>query len=77
MAKKVAGMDIPESEIKRMAEAPKKTAAKEGLKICLETIAELREIKGVHGIHIMAIEWEEKVGEIVAAAGLTTRPRVV
>ena len=77
MAKKVAGMDIPESVIKRMAEAPKKTAAKEGLKICLETIAELREIKGVHGIHIMAIEWEEKVGEIVAAAGLTTRPRVV
>ena len=77
MAKKVAGMDIPESVIKRMAEAPKKTAAQEGLKICLETIAELREIKGVHGIHIMAIEWEEKVGEIVAAAGLTTRPRVV
>ena len=77
MAKKVAGMDIPESVIKRMAEAPKKTAAKEGLKICLETIAELREIKGVHGIHIMAIEWEEKVGEIVEAAGLTTRPGVV
>ena len=77
MAKKVAGMDVPEPLIKRMAEAPKKTAAEEGIKICLETIAELREIKGVHGIHIMAIEWEEKVGEIVEAAGLTTRPSVV
>lgn len=77
MAKKVAGMEVPEPVIKRMANAPKKTAAEEGIKICLETIAELREIKGVHGIHIMAIEWEEKVGEIVAAAGLTTRPGVV
>ena len=70
MAKKVAGMDIPAPVIKRMAGVPKKKAADEGVKICLETIAELREIEGVRGVHIMAIEWEEKVGEIVEAAGL-------
>ena len=40
----------------------------------LEAIAELREIEGVQGVHIMAIEWEEKVGEIVKAAGLLPRP---
>jgi methylenetetrahydrofolate reductase (NADPH) len=74
MAKRVAGMDIPESLIKRMAGVPKKNAAEEGIKICLETIAALREIEGVRGIHIMAIEWEEKVGEIVEAAGLLPRP---
>jgi methylenetetrahydrofolate reductase (NADPH) len=34
----------------------------------------LREIPGVKGIHIMAIEWEEKVVEIVKAAGLLPRP---
>jgi len=66
----VAGMDVPEEIIKRMEGVPKQNAAKEGIKICLETIAELRKIKGVSGVHIMAIGWEEKVTQIVKAAGL-------
>jgi len=74
MAKKVAGMDVPDTVIKRMADVPKEKAIAEGTKICLETIAELREIEGVHGVHIMAIEWEEKVAEIVELAGLLPRP---
>lgn len=74
MNTRVAGMDVPEAVIQRMAGVPKKDAAAEGVKICLETIAELRETKGVHGIHIMAIEWEEVVAEIVEAAGLLPRP---
>ena len=74
MNNKVAGMDIPESLIKRMAGIPKEKAIEEGIKICLETIAELHEIKGVSGVHIMAIEWEEIVGEIVESAGLLPRP---
>jgi len=75
MKNKVAGMDVPEPLIKRMAGVPKEKAVEEGIKICLETIAELREIEGVHGIHIMAIEWEEIVGQIVESAGLLPRPR--
>lgn len=75
MSKKVAGIDMPEELIKRMAGVPKKKAAEEGIKISLETIEELRAIDGIHGIHIMAIEWEETVGEIVAAAGLMPRPQ--
>lgn len=75
MSKKVAGIDMPEELIKRMAGVPKKKAAEEGIKISLETIAELRAIDGIHGIHIMAIEWEETVGEIVEAAGLMPRPQ--
>ena len=74
MSKKVAGIDIPEAITKRMGEVPKEKAIDEGIKICLETIAQLRDIKGVSGVHIMAIEWEEKVGEIVEAAGLLPRP---
>lgn len=70
MKNRVAGMDVPDALIKRMDSVPKGKAAEEGIAICLETISELREIEGVHGVHIMAIEWEEKVAEIVRRAGL-------
>jgi methylenetetrahydrofolate reductase (NADPH) len=73
MAAKVSGITIPDSVIKRMEGAAKDKAAAEGIQICLETIQALKEINGVHGIHIMAIEWEEKVPEIVKAAGLFPR----
>ncbi len=74
MAKRVAGMDVPEDLIKRMGGVPEQKAPEEGIKICLETIAELREIKGLHGIHLMAIEWEDVVAQIVSEAGLLPRP---
>lgn len=74
MAAKVAGITIPDAIIKRLEAAPKEKAAAEGMKICLETIQELRETKGVHGVHIMAIEAEDKVPEIVKSAGLYPRP---
>jgi methylenetetrahydrofolate reductase (NADPH) len=74
MATKVSGITIPEAILERMEGTPKEKMAEEGIKICLETIQQLREIKGVHGIHIMAIEWEEKVPQIVKAAGLLPRP---
>jgi methylenetetrahydrofolate reductase (NADPH) len=74
MARRVAGMDVPDELIRRMDGVSREKAPEEGIRICLETIAGLREIEGVHGIHLMAIEWEEVVGEIVTAAGLTPRP---
>lgn len=74
MAKNVAGIIIPDQLIDRMAKAQK--GADEGIKICVEQIQELREIEGVHGIHIMAIEWEHMVGRIAEAAGLLPRPNV-
>ncbi len=76
IATKAAGMRVPDALIKRMESAHKEKAAAEGIKICLETIQELRELKGLHGVHIMAIEWEEKVPEIVKATGLYPRPRL-
>lgn len=77
MAKRVAGMEVPEDIIKRMEAVPKDRAAEEGLEICLETIAELKATRGVSGVHIMAIEWEEKVGPLVESAGLYPRPEAV
>jgi methylenetetrahydrofolate reductase (NADPH) len=76
MANNVPGVIIPEDLIKRMAGVPKEKAAEEGIKICVEQIQELREIKGVHGIHLMAIEWESRVPEIVSQAKLLPRPVV-
>src|SRR5574340_1727034 len=75
MKKNVPGMDVPDVLIERMKGTPKEKQAEEGIKICVETIAQLREIPGIRGIHIMAIEWEEKVAEIVKAAGLLPRPK--
>lgn len=76
MANKVAGMEIPEELINRLAGVPKENQADEGIKIAVETIQKVREIPGVDGIHLMAIEWEHKVPEILAAAGLDKRPEV-
>ena len=48
----------------------------EGKKLAVEMIKELAEIEGVAGVHIMAVEWEPAVPEIVEAAGLLPRPAV-
>jgi methylenetetrahydrofolate reductase (NADH) len=74
MKKKVAGMDVPDDVIKRMEGVPPKKQGEEGIKICVETVERLKEMPGVRGVHIMAIEWEEKVAEIVERAGLLPRP---
>ncbi len=76
MKNKVPGMSVPDEMIKRLSGVPKDKQAEEGLNICVETMQRLKEVKGVAGFHIMAIEWEEKVPEIVKKAGLHPRPGV-
>ena len=75
MQKKVPGMDVPDDVIKRLSDVPKEKQAEEGIRISLEAIERLKEVEGVRGFHIMAIEWEQKVPEIVERAGLLPRPR--
>lgn len=74
MKNKVPGMDVPDEVIKRMEGVSKEKQPEEGIKIAIESIERLKEVKGVHGFHIMAIEWEEKVPQIVEKAGLFPRP---
>jgi methylenetetrahydrofolate reductase (NADPH) len=76
MKNKVPGMDVPDDVVKRMEGVPKEKQAEEGVKIAVESIERLKSVKGVHGFHIMAIEWEQKVPEIVERAGLLPRPEV-
>ncbi len=74
MAHNVPGIILPEQFVTRMEQA--KDPKEEGVKICLEMMAQIKEIPGVHGIHIMAVGWEDMVPSIVEKAGLMPRPQV-
>ncbi len=76
MANRVAGVDIPPELIKRIRSRPKAERAREGIDLCVEQIQQLREMPGIRGIHLMAIEWEHKVPEILKRAGLLPKPAV-
>jgi len=77
MKSSVPGMDVPQEIVDRVAAKEKgEPQQAEGKKLAVEMIKELAEIEGVAGVHIMAVEWEQAVPEIVEAAGLTPRPSV-
>jgi methylenetetrahydrofolate reductase (NADPH) len=76
MAKMVPGMDVPEALIQRLRGAGKGKVAEEGIKFALEQIEEFKEMKGIAGVHFMAIEWEHMVPEIAKRANVLPRPEV-
>ncbi|HZY45729.1 MAG TPA: methylenetetrahydrofolate reductase, partial [Anaerolineae bacterium] len=69
MNKEVPGVTVPDRLLKRL-EAAGDRADEEGVQIALELIDQIKTKQGVHGIHIMAIGWEEIVPRIVREAGL-------
>jgi methylenetetrahydrofolate reductase (NADPH) len=82
---KIPGIEVPPHFIERMEnavkdidkedkEARKDAGRAEGIKICIEQIQQAKEIEGVAGVHIMAIEWEAAIEGIVKGAGLLPRP---
>jgi len=87
MRDQVPGLDVPDEIVDRMTNAAKgidkedKKARRdawrgEGIQITIELIQKMRDIDGVSGVHVMAIEWEEAVKPIVEGAGLMPRPEV-
>jgi 5,10-methylenetetrahydrofolate reductase len=74
MKENVAGMDVPQGIVDRMAGTPKAAQPAEGIEIAVEVIEQVREIEGVRGVHIMAINWAEAVPEIVKRAHLKPPP---
>ena len=68
----VSGVSVPDEIVTRMEDA--ENAREEGVRIVLEIIEQLKEVPGVHGIHIMAVGWEDIVPEIIERAGLLPRP---
>jgi methylenetetrahydrofolate reductase (NADPH) len=66
---------IPKNELTKEDKRERGKAWREtGIQICIDLIQELREVEGVAGAHIMAIEWEEAVKPIAEGAGLLPRP---
>lgn len=72
MNNEVPGVFIPEKLMKRMEKAGD-GASEEGVQIALELIEAVRKLQGVHGIHLMAVGWEEIVPRIVTEAGLAPK----
>jgi methylenetetrahydrofolate reductase (NADPH) len=74
MRSNVPGVVIPGEVIKRLEGAPKGKQKEEGMRVCVEIIQQIREIPGIHGIHIMAYKLEELIGPMLEACGLLPRP---
>jgi methylenetetrahydrofolate reductase (NADPH) len=74
MKTKVPGMDVPDEIINRLKGVEKNKVAQEGINIACEQIEEFKELKGVHGVHMMAIEWEHMVPQIAEQAKVLPRP---
>ncbi|HEX9908256.1 MAG TPA: methylenetetrahydrofolate reductase [Thermoplasmata archaeon] len=72
MKNKVPGMIVPDHIIDRMKSA--KDQKEEGIKLCIEQIEAFKSMKGVHGVHIMAVAWEDIYPRLVKEAGLLPRP---
>ena len=81
----VAGVTVPDEMIRRFPRVKKGASPAEkkevraksaeiAKKISVELIEQVREIEGVSGVHIQAIEWEKAVPDIVKQAGLHPRP---
>ena len=70
MRTRVPGVHIPDAVVDRLAKTPRKGKRAEGIQICVEIIEEVKQIEGVHGVHIMAYRQEEAVPEIVERAGI-------
>ena len=68
----VSGVSVPDEILTRMEQA--KDAKEEGARIILEIIEQVKEIPGVHGVHIMAVGWEDVIPQVVEQAGLLPRP---
>ena len=67
MNEKIAGVNIPDSIIERMEKADDKR--KESIEISVSIIKEIQ--KFCHGIHFMALGWEELIPEIITRLNLT------
>lgn len=84
MKNNVPGINIPEEHISRLEDAGKglkddemlEAMRAEGLLIATETIKDIRRIKGIQGVHLMGVGWEESIPVLVKRTGLYPRPKV-
>jgi methylenetetrahydrofolate reductase (NADPH) len=73
MRANVPGVVIPDHALRRLRQAPTDRQRELGKQMCVEIIQQVREIDGVHGVHVMAYRQEDSIAEIIEAAGLLPR----
>jgi methylenetetrahydrofolate reductase (NADPH) len=64
----VPGVHIPDAVLARLKGATDQ--ALEGRRLCTELVQEIRTIRGVHGVHLMAYRQEESVADIIDRSGV-------
>ena len=65
------GVAVPAAVERRLRGVPAHRVAEEGMAVCAETVAALRELPGLAGVHVMSVAYERGVPEILTAAGLS------
>jgi len=73
----VPGIDVPDEVMARfdaVADAPRERQTQEGIAFALETIAAVREIPGIRGVHLISINGQAEICRVVEEAGLLPRP---
>jgi methylenetetrahydrofolate reductase (NADPH) len=70
----VPGVHIPPDTARRLLAVRATRTADEGIKVCAETIAGVREIPGVAGVHVMAVGNERRIPDILQLAGVPKAP---
>ena len=72
----VPGIDVPDAVMTRLERTPSEEQPEEGFRLALETVAALREIRGVSGVHLISIKGQDAILRLVDAAGLLPRPEI-
>jgi methylenetetrahydrofolate reductase (NADPH) len=70
----VPGMDVPDAVLKRLEDTPAERQAEQGFALALETVAALRQMRGVAGAHLISIRGQESILRLIETAGLLPRP---
>jgi len=67
---------LPDDIVSASAASPKEKQAEEGITLAVEQIRNWKEVEGVRGFHIMAIEWKKKLGKSWNVAASFPRPQL-
>jgi hypothetical protein len=67
---------VPADVLARLERTLPERQSEESIRMALETVAAIREMPGVSGVHLIAIKWEEAIVRVAEEAGLLPRPEM-
>jgi 5,10-methylenetetrahydrofolate reductase len=70
MNSNMPGISVPDSILNKMAQAPRGSSINVGLAIAVDIIKQIRDDKICDGVHIMFPSREDRIPEVIEAAGL-------